>query len=99
MDSKTRTQLDAQFDSNPLASAEQDFSALSFSVMLSTILFRSRHPKYVSLASQHFARCVRSGAIGAPSEEIFGGGGEADNEVKRPIVATWSLERWCKNRV
>ena len=57
--------------------------------MLSTILFRSRHPKYASLASQHLARCVRSGAIGAPSEEIFGGGGEAGAELKSPIVAAW----------
>jgi hypothetical protein len=60
-------------------------------VILSTILFRSKQPKYASLDSQHFARCVRSGAIGAPSEEIFGGGGDAGEELKSPIAAAWSL--------
>jgi hypothetical protein len=87
-----RTQLLAQLVSNPLPSTEHAFSALSFSVMLSTILFRSKQPKYASLASQHLARCVRSGAIGAPSEEIFGGGGEAGEELNNPMSATGSFK-------
>jgi hypothetical protein len=80
------TQLLAQFPSKPLPSTEHAFSALSFSAILSTILFRSRHLKYASLASQHLARWLRSGAIGAPSEEILGGGGEAGDVLKNPIV-------------
>jgi hypothetical protein len=80
------TQLLAQLPSKPLPSTEHAFSALSFSAILSTILFRSRHLKYVSLASQHLARWLRSGAIGAPSDEILGGGGEAGDVLKNPIV-------------
>jgi hypothetical protein len=87
-----RTQLLAQLVSNPLPSTEHAFSALSFSVMLSTILFRSKQSKYASLAFQHLARCVRSGAIGAPSEEIFGGGGEVGEELNNPMSATGSLK-------
>lgn len=66
-----RTQLDAQFVSNPLPSAAQAFPALSFSVMLSTILFLSRHEKYASLASQHLALSLRSGAMRAPSDDTL----------------------------
>jgi hypothetical protein len=37
----------------------------------------------MSRASQHFARSLRPGAIGVPSEEIFGAGGE-DEEDEKP---------------
>jgi hypothetical protein len=53
--------------------------------MLSIILFRSRHLKYASLASQHFARWMRSGAIGAPSEDILGSGSDGE-ELNRPMA-------------
>jgi hypothetical protein len=56
------------------------------------MLFLSRHPKYASLASQHFARWVRSGAIGAPSDDILGVRGEAGEELKSPIVGIESFE-------
>jgi hypothetical protein len=49
------TQLEAQFASNPFPSTAHPFSALSFSEILSTIPFLSKHLKYASLASQHFA--------------------------------------------
>lgn len=83
----------AQFFSNPLASFPQDFSALSFSVMLSMISFLSRHLKYASLASQHCDRWLRSGAIGAPSAAIFGGGRDAWDEPKSPMMDVWRVWR------
>lgn len=46
--------------------------------MLSTISWISRHLKYISRASQHFARSLRPGAMGVPSVEIFGAGGEGE---------------------
>lgn len=60
------------------------------------MLFLSKHPKYPSLASQHFARCVLSGAIGAPSDDILGGGREVDEELKSPILDVTSSggSRW-----
>ncbi len=48
--------------------------------MLSTISCLSRQLKYISRASQHFARSLRPGAIGVPSVEIFGAGGEGEEE-------------------
>lgn len=81
------TQLLAQFASNPLLSAPQLFSAASLCVKLSTMLFLSRHWKYISLASQHFARADRSGAIGVPSVEIFGAGSLSLELEKKPIVS------------
>jgi hypothetical protein len=75
------------------------------------IWFLSRHVKYASRASQHLARCVRSGAIGVPSEEIFGSGnlgGELNSPIVRAdrdfrvwefalgeILATWAI-RECR---
>jgi len=85
------TQLDAQFASNPLASAPHTFAALSPSLILSIIWFLSKHLKYASLASQHCFRCVRSGAIGAPSEEILGAGSfpREPKISERPILGVW----------
>ena len=65
------------------------------------MLLLSRQPKYESRASQHFDRCVRSGAIGAPSEDILGGGGDADGVLKNPIVGIESLRGvvdWTRKR-
>lgn len=47
----------------------------------------SRHPKYASLASQQCARWLRSGAIGVPSDDIFGLGGDAfdSSDHRKPI--------------
>lgn len=86
---KKLTQLVAQFFSNTLASDPQDFSALVFSVRLSMISFLSRHLKYASLASQHCDLWLRSGAMGAPSAPIFGGGREACEELKIPMFNWW----------
>lgn len=85
---KTRelTQLLAQFFSNPLFSAPHAFSAASLFVKLSIIEFLSRHWKYASLASQHFARADRSGAIGVPSVEILGAGSLSEELEKKPMV-------------
>ncbi len=80
------TQLLAQFPSKPFPSAPQTFSAFTLSVMLSTIPFLSKQLKYASLASQHRALCVRSGAMGAPSVEIRGVGRVGVEEPNRPIV-------------
>lgn len=61
--------------------------------MLSMMEFLSRQVKKASRASQQRARWVRSGAMGAPSVEIFGGGGEGE-EAQNPIVM-WSCDgRW-----
>jgi hypothetical protein len=68
------------------------------------MLFLSRHWKYKSLASQHFARADRSGAIGVPSVEIFGTGSlSLELEEKKPIVSlfeggwTWkSFAGWVE---
>ena len=90
-----RTQLDAQLLSKPFPSVEQLVSALSFSDKLSTILFLFKHSKYASLASQHLARWLRSGAIGAPSEEILGWV-EGVEELNRPIVevsGNWTVRK------
>lgn len=53
--------------------------------MESTIEWAVRQAKKVSRPSQHLARWVRSGAIGVPSVEILGGGGEAE-EVGEGVV-------------
>jgi len=55
--------------------------------MLSMMLFRSKQLKYISLPSQHLARSLRFGAMGVPSVEILGAGGEVEGEEeKNPIV-------------
>lgn len=54
--------------------------------------FLSRHWKYASLASQHFARAVRSGAIGVPSVEILGAGSLSEELEKKPIVCVFGGE-------
>lgn len=67
--------------------------------MLSIIPFLSKHTKYASLASQHLARWLRSGAIGVPSEEIFGAGGDASfDKPKRPILGYGELVRGARRR-
>jgi len=80
-----RTQLLAQSLANTLSSAPQALSAFVFSPMLSMMSFFSRHWKKASRASQHLALCERSGAIGAPSVEIFGAGGA--EEAKKPMLS------------
>ena len=50
------------------------------------MVFLSRHWKYASLASQHFARAVRSGAIGVPSVEILGAGSLSAELENKPMV-------------
>lgn len=45
----------------------------------------SRQEKKASRPVQHFARCVRSGAIGVPSVDSFGCGGVEGEEENQPI--------------
>jgi hypothetical protein len=56
-------------------------------------LFLSKHLKYMSLASQHFARADRSGAIGVPSVEIFGAGNLSAELENKPMAYVY-LEKW-----
>lgn len=54
--------------------------------MLSTMSCLSRHAKYLSLASQHFWRADRSGAMGVPSVDTLGAGmEEGEEEPNKPI--------------
>ena len=80
------TQLVAQFASKPFPSTAHSFAAFSLSLMLSTISCVSRHWKYMSRASQHFARSLRPGAIGVPSVDIFGAGGEVEEELENQPI-------------
>jgi hypothetical protein len=84
------TQLLAQFVSNPFPSAAHSFAAFSPSLILSIISWLSKHLKYMSRASQHFERSLRFGAMGVPSVESLGAGGEdgAEDVDQKPIV-------WC----
>lgn len=81
------TQLLAQFPASSCPSFEHAFSASSLFLIESTMPCLSRHAKYVSLASQHFCLAERSGAIGVPSVDTFGGGMEEGVvEPNKPIV-------------
>ena len=46
----------------------------------------------MSLASQHFARAVRSGAMGVPSVEILGAGSLSVELENKPMVYVFGEE-------
>lgn len=71
------TQLLAQAFSNCASSGAQACLAFSSSFTLSTMPFRSRHLKKLSLPSQQTALADLSGAMNPPSCDGSGGGGAA----------------------
>lgn len=97
------TQLAAHSLSNPFPSMPHAPSALSLSLMLSTMPLRSKQAKKSSRARQQCARDCRSGASNAPSGEGVGeawdGGWEGEGEVvvvvKRPI-GDWKGLNGCR---
>jgi hypothetical protein len=98
-----RTQLVAQFCSKASVSLEQLAFAPSASFRASRMLFRSRHAKYASRASQHFARLNLSGGSYSPS--FFGcgfveasAGAEDDQPGSQAIAVCGDRRRRCGRR-
>ena len=82
------TQLLTHSFPSTFSSFPQCSSALLDSLILSTMLFRSRQAKKSSRADQHARRDWRLGASKAPSGEGLGGAGEVEEGrelEKRPI--------------